>query len=174
MPRPIKALEAMEKHLTEAERQARLKAQQETMPDRGAATCLVAPKFMAGNAAAKRYWKQILQRMDGYAILDDLDSEALGVYCTMLAREEMLSKQLSRLSKEIAKLPDLSQQLEALIQIDGINSKLQSLERTMLQYAEKLGLTPTGRVRLAQKRAAQTGGAVSPDDDLYGDSEVNP
>ncbi len=173
MPRPIKALEAMEKHLTEAERQARLKAQQEIMPDRGAATCLVMPKLMAGNAAAKRYWKQILQRMEGYAILDDLDSEALGVYCVMLAREETLSKQLSRLSNEIAKLPDLSRQLEALGQIDGINSKLQSLERTILQYAEKLGLTPTGRARLAQKRAAQTGN-VSPDDDLYGDSEVIP
>ena len=34
----------------------------------------------------------------------------------------------------------------------------------------KLGLTPTGRVRLAQKRAEQASGkAAEPEDDLYGD-----
>ena len=38
------------------------------------------------------------------------------------------------------------------------------------RYADKLGLTPTGRVRLAQKRAEQASGkAAEPEDDLYGD-----
>ena len=40
----------------------------------------------------------------------------------------------------------------------------------ILQYAEKLGLTPSGRVRLAQKRAQAAAGArADPDSDLYGD-----
>ena len=38
----------------------------------------------------------------------------------------------------------------------------------ILQYAEKLGLTPAGRVRLAQKRAAAAE-AKDPDGDLFGD-----
>ena len=47
---------------------------------------------------------------------------------------------------------------------------MQSLERNILQYAEKLGLTPSGRVRLAQKRAQAAAGArADPDSDLYGD-----
>ena len=46
---------------------------------------------------------------------------------------------------------------------------MQSLERNILQYAEKLGLTPSGRVRLAQKRAAAAAENKDPDGDLFGD-----
>ena len=48
-------------------------------------------------------------------------------------------------------------------------TKLQGQERSILQYADKLGLTPTGRVHLARKRAAQANGEVGDDDDLFGD-----
>ena len=51
--------------------------------------------------------------------------------------------------------------------MDTLTGKLQALERNLLQYAEKLGLTPTGRVRLAQKRAQAA--APEPDGDLFGD-----
>ena len=54
-----------------------------------------------------------------------------------------------------------------LMLVDG---KMQPLERNILQYAEKLGLTPSGRVRLAQKRAQAAAEArTDPDSDLYGD-----
>ena len=52
--------------------------------------------------------------------------------------------------------------------LDTLNGKLQALDRNLLQYADKLGLTPTGRVRLAQKRAEKATD-VEPDEDLYGD-----
>lgn len=58
--------------------------------------------------------------------------------------------------------------VEAVSKLDALNGKLQSLERTLLQYAEKLGLTPSGRVRLAQKRA-QAASEPEPDRDLFGD-----
>jgi hypothetical protein len=48
-----------------------------------------------------------------------------------------------------------------------VTAKLQTLERNLLTYADKLGLTPTGRVRLAQKRAEAA--TFDPDGDLYGD-----
>ena len=56
---------------------------------------------------------------------------------------------------------------EAVSKLDTLTGKLQALERNLLQYAEKLGLTPSGRVRLAQKRAQAA--APEPDDDLFGD-----
>lgn len=170
MPTPSKTVAAMTKNMTEAERAARQEAENQVLPNRGREAQLEPPKLMAGNAAARRYWKQILQRMEGYAILDDLDSEALGVYCTMLAREEFLGKQLTAAASSIKKLSDDPQGvLDALSKIDAVNTKLQSLERNILQYAEKLGLTPTGRARLAQKRAEATMAANDPDGDLYGD-----
>lgn len=59
---------------------------------------------------------------------------------------------------------------DAAAKLDAVSGKMQSLERNILQYAEKLGLTPSGRVRLAQKRAqAAADAAADPDGDLYGD-----
>ena len=57
--------------------------------------------------------------------------------------------------------------VEAAAKLDALTGKLQALERNILQYAEKLGLTPSGRVRLAQKRAQAA--AEEPDGDLFGD-----
>lgn len=169
MPTPVKSMAQMTKNMTEAERTARQNAEDQVIPDRGREAQLEVPRLMAGNAAARRYWKQILERMEGYAILDDLDSEALGVYCSMLAREELLSKQLTAAAREIRKLKDDPETMTDLLgKIDAMNTKLQSLERNILQYAEKLGLTPTGRVRLAQKRAEAAAAAMDPDADLYG------
>ena len=169
MPTPSKPMAAMSKNMTALERSARLEAENQVLPDRGREAKLEIPRLMAGNAAARRYWKQILERMEGYAILDDLDSETLGVYCSMLAREELLSKQLAVAARGIGKLKDDPQAMTDLLgKIDTMNSKLQSLERNILQYAEKLGLTPTGRVRLAQKRAEVAAETMEQDADLYG------
>ena len=55
------------------------------------------------------------------------------------------------------------------MRLDAVSAKMQSLERNILQYAEKLGLTPSGRVRLAQKRAAAAAESRDPDGDLFGD-----
>ena len=57
--------------------------------------------------------------------------------------------------------------IEAASKLDALTGKLQALERNLLQYAEKLGLTPSGRARLAQKRAQAA--APDPDSDLFGD-----
>ena len=58
---------------------------------------------------------------------------------------------------------------DAVSKLDTLSGKMQSVERNILQYAEKLGLTPAGRVRLAQKRAAAAAEAKDPDGDLFGD-----
>ena len=113
----------------------------------------------------------VLERMDGLVILDDLDSDALGVYCVMMARYESQCKLLALAAKGRKEAKEDPEAVaDAAAKLDAVSGKMQSLERNILQYAEKLGLTPSGRVRLAQKRAqAAADAAADPDGDLYGD-----
>lgn len=171
MPTPPKALDNMSKNLTEEERQLRQQAEEGVIPDRGRESRMEKPAIMTKNAAAGRYWKKVLDRMDGLVILDDLDSDALGVYCVMMARYETQCRLLASASKALKDAKsDPEAVADAVSKLDTVSGKMQSLERNILQYAEKLGLTPSGRVRLAQKRAQAAADARSdPDGDLFGD-----
>ena len=170
MPTPAKALDNMSKNLTDEERQLREEAEAGVMPDRGREARLEKPAIMARNAAAGRYWRKVLGRMDGLVILDDLDSDALGVYCVMMARYEVQCKLLAQAARSLKDAGDNPEAVaDAAARLDAVSGKMQSLERNILQYAEKLGLTPSGRVRLAQKRAAAAANARDPDGDLFGD-----
>ena len=169
MPTPPKAVDNMSKNLTAEERALREQAERGVIPDRGREVQLERPAIMTKNAAAGRYWKKVLARMQGLVILDDLDSDALGVYCGMMARYETQCKLLSQVFKQLKEAADDPEAVaEAVSKLDTVNGKMQSLERNILQYAEKLGLTPSGRIRLAQKRAEQAA-VKDPDGDLFGD-----
>ena len=170
MPTPAKALENMTKNLTEEERRLREQAEDGVMPDRGRESRLEKPAIMTGNPAAGRYWRKVLERMEGLVILDDLDSDALGVYCVMMARYETQCRLLSQAARALKDAGEDPEAVEAAaVRLDAVSAKMQSLERNILQYAEKLGLTPSGRVRLAQKRAAAAAESRDPDGDLFGD-----
>ena len=170
MPTPVKALDNMSKNLTDQERQLRQEAEEGVIPDRGRESRMEKPAIMTKNAAAGRYWKKVLERMDGLVILDDLDSDALGVYCVMMARYEVQCKLLAQAARSLKDAGDDPEAVaDAAARLDAVSGKMQSLERNILQYAEKLGLTPSGRVRLAQKRAAAAANARDPDGDLFGD-----
>lgn len=171
MPTPVKSLDNMTKNLTSEERELREQAEEGVIPDRGRESRMEKPAIMTKNAAAGRYWKKILERMEGLVILDDLDSDALGVYCVMMARYESQCKLLSLAAKQLKDAKDAPQAIaDAAAKLDAVSGKMQSLERNILQYAEKLGLTPSGRVRLAQKRAqAAAEQRADPDGDLFGD-----
>lgn len=197
MPAATKNSENMTKHMTQAEAELRQQAEREVIPQRKKLK-LKKPAFVARNKRANAYWNQILKRMEGLVLLDDLDSEMLAGYCSMLARRDqtilLVNDLYARLGVSGAveplpgKKPDgaLSDEewersaqappdpmtpdelIEAVSKLDTMTGKLQALERNLLQYAEKLGLTPSGRVRLAQKRA-QAAAEPEPDDDLFGD-----
>lgn len=171
MPTPVKALDNMAKNMTNEERQLREQAEEGVIPDRGRESRMEKPAIMTKNAAAGRYWKKILERMEGLVILDDLDSDALGVYCVMMARYEQQCKLLSMAAAQLKDAKDDPQTIaDAAAKLDAVSGKMQSLERNILQYAEKLGLTPSGRVRLAQKRAQVAAeNRADPDGDLFGD-----
>lgn len=171
MPTPVKSLDNMSKNLTNEERELRERAEEGVIPDRGRESRMEKPAIMTKNAAAGRYWKKILERMEGLVILDDLDSDALGVYCVMMARYEQQCKLLSMAARQLKEAEEDPQAIaDAAAKLDAVSGKMQSLERNILQYAEKLGLTPSGRVRLAQKRAqAAAESRADSDGDLFGD-----
>lgn len=197
MPAAVKSAENISKHLTKAERQIREQAEAEVLPDRGRAPRVKKPAIVSASKRANAYWNQILKQMEGLALLDDLDSTVLAGYCSMLARRDqttlLIGQLMDRLGvqgavedgakrrKKDAALSDREWEdsakskpvlmpdelVEAAAKLDALTGKLQALERNILQYAEKLGLTPSGRVRLAQKRAQAA--AEEPDGDLFGD-----
>ena len=131
-----KPLENQTKHLTNAEKAARQAAEEAYLPNRKAK--LKMPEAVKADKAAASYWRSIIKRMEGTGILDDLDAEILGIYCRGLSRRDQLTE------------------IKPLL----------TLEKQLLAYADKLGLTPESRVRLARKRAAQEAEAIDP---LFGD-----
>lgn len=170
MPTVPKAMENMTKHMTREEQEARQAMETGVVPDRCGTVNLKKPAIMTNNSAAGRYWKNVLARMKGLFILDDLDSDTLGVYCVMMARYETQCRLLSLASKALKDAKaDPKAVSDATEQLAAVSGKMQSLERNILQYAEKLGLTPSGRIHLAQKRAAQAAAVTEPDGDLFGD-----
>ena len=159
MPKQAKTLENMTKHLTKEETEARETAEVLMLPMR-ALDPDKPPRSLAGDAAAKRYWRQILAKMAGYAILDALDADALAVYCSMLCVKLVAEAGDRTLGND--------ERLELMDKADGLSSRLQTHEKTLLSYAKELGLTPTGRVHLARRRAAEAANP-EPADDLFGD-----
>lgn len=169
MPKKAKALENSTKHYTKAEREAREAAENDVSPKRENIT-LRMPDYVKDDAVAAEYWTAIIRRMNGFAILDDLDTEVLGVYCSMLSRRDAAAKLLAPLEtaskQEGIPTADL---LKLTAQIESLMGKLQGQERIILTYADKLGLTPAGRISLARKRAARAAEEATEDDDLFGD-----
>ena len=166
MPANVKTDENITKHRTKAEIEARQQAEADFLPMRPAK--LKIPKSLGKDPAARRHWNSILKRADGLAILDDLDAEMLAVYCSALSRRDALNDLCREHMAALAEAEDADQRLELVEKLDGLISKLQGHEKTLLSYADKLGMTPEGRVRLARKRAAQVENP-QPDDDLFGD-----
>lgn len=160
MPAPVKAIENMSKHLTDAEQQARQAAEDALLPKRDNVT-LKPPAYINKDKDARRYWALTIKRLDGVELLDDLDTEMLAVYCSQLSRRDQLNSDYQEIL--VAHKLNAKDRLEAS---ESILGKLAALERNILAYAEKLGLTPSGRQRLVRQRAAVMSEAPDP---LFGD-----
>jgi P27 family predicted phage terminase small subunit len=124
------------KHWTEAEVQARQLAAEGLT--RKAKVRLKAPEWLSADALV--VWKRIIKQTKGLQLLDNLDENMLAIYCDTMIKYQ----QLSRVEDESGELKGLSN--------DGIKA-LQAYARLLAGYADKLGLTPAGRARLAKKEA---------------------
>lgn len=158
MPTPAKATSAMTKHMTKAEQDARTAAENGVALDR-AEVVLKKPPWLTGRG--KKYWDQILVRMQGTVILDDLDTEMLAIYCAQLQERDALQADLKAARNPKDGEPDMELILSITKQLNAKDSKIRD-------FANDLGCTPSGRVRLAVKRAAQAE-ETDPYGDLFGD-----
>ena len=156
MPTPTKTLDAMSKNLTSDEKETRQAAEASVVPDRSEVN-LKKPPWLTGKG--KKYWDSILERMKGTAILDDLDAEMLAIYCSQLQERDALQADLRKARND--KEPDMELILSLTKQLNAKDSKIRD-------FASDLGCTPSGRVRLAQKRAAAVE-EKEPNGDLFGD-----
>lgn len=166
MPNNVKSLENINWHMTKAEAEARAAAERDILPERPAT--LKRPKSLTGDKPAQKYWMDILSRMDGLAILDDLDSEMLAIYVSAFARRDELQKQCREMLALSVKETDPETRLTMISKLDSLIGRVQAHEKTLLSYANALGMTPEARIRLARKRAAKAA-EPEPDADLFGD-----
>lgn len=155
MPTAVKNLDNMSKHLTQEEIQARQQAEADHQPTR-------TPDPPAGfnkKSAERRIWDRVISDMEGYKILDRLDTDVLEIYCRQLVRLRLLQGMFEKMAKgEDGKLSSKT--------FLDLLTKIKDLEGTILNYAGRLGLTPESRARLA-KNAAQPE-PDEEDSDLYG------
>ncbi len=140
MPTPLKSLENQSKHLTAAERAKRQLAE-DSLQREGRVT-MIRPAWLGPEAS--EIWKKTLQKMRGVKLqmLDNLDGDLLAVYCDACANYQKASALLS--AKDEKGLP--------LATLDDVKSA-QAWARIVFSSAEKLGLSPTARARLARKKA---------------------
>lgn len=93
------------------------------------------PTFLKTRACAPalKIWKELVKEGMEINLFDNVDSRVLADFCRYQA---LLEEELER------SFPD--------------GKKIDRLGKLALSYAEKLGLTPTARARLAVKRADQS------------------
>jgi phage terminase small subunit len=131
MPTPVKNSGNMRKHLTNAEKAARNRA--EGALSRQGRVSIRCPKWLGEEA--REVFAETRRRLKGLELLDNADAELLGIYCDAVAKYRAASRLVT---------PDADKDTIA---------GAQSWARLVAGYAEKLGLTPNARARLAKKKA---------------------
>lgn len=172
MPTPPKTAANSTKHRTKAELEQRELAETSTMPARGKPKR--APEIVAKDPKAKAYWDHIWADMKELEILDVLDAHALASLCSMMAMRDRLALLTPKLMKQLKDMETdtaatgqvITHLAEALKYCSALSDKRIKLDTQILSYAEKLGLTPSGRARLAARKVLEE--PSDPDDDLFG------
>lgn len=134
MPTPPKRLENTSKHWTNREIAAREKAERELK--RSARMNLRAPVWLSEDGL--KIWNTIKRKLRKVELLDSLDAELLAVYCDAQAHYQQLSIKIHSAENAVD---------------DELIKQAQSWARLISSYAEKLGLSPNARARLAKKKA---------------------
>ncbi|OGO26436.1 MAG: hypothetical protein A2136_05535 [Chloroflexi bacterium RBG_16_54_11] len=138
MPTPPKTYGNIKKHLTNTERDARQQA--EGSLKRAKRPQLRCPKWL--DEDARKIFEETKKRLRGLELLDNADVEMLGIYCDAVAKYREASERLTRVDKD-----------GLIVGTDDDIKACQSWARLVASYAEKLGLTPTARARLAKRKA---------------------
>lgn len=138
MPTPPKRLDNTSKHWTNRERKARRDA--ESGMQNSSRVVLRAPAWLSDDAL--KIWTSLKRKLRKVDLLDSLDTDLLAIYCDAQAHYQSISK---KLHDGAAGVQD----------IDEMVKEAQAWARLISAYAEKLGLSPNARARLAKKKAEE-------------------
>lgn len=148
----IMAVDQISKHLTNAEKIARINEQNALSRKK---IHLKAPDKIKEDECAMKYWTTTIKRTKGLGLLDDLDTDMLAAYCKQSAmRDKMIAAYDAAVTDEDA-LSDPIKMLCVMANAADAMRIIQAQERVILTYAGKLGLTADSRARLAKKRAEE-------------------
>lgn len=139
-------------HMTNAEKEER--ERQENLFSREN-VLLQLPDYLDGDKNAQKIWCQVTDNAEDFKLFDNLDADTLGSYCCITSRIITLRAKYTSAVKGHRKNADIM----------DISKELRLLEALQLNYANKLGLTPESRARLAMKI---TEPEEDSDADLYG------
>lgn len=126
------------KHWTEAEVAARQKAAEGLK--RKTRITLRAPDWLSEDA--RKVWDRVKRQLRGIELLDNLDVEMLAIYCDAVARYRQFSRGM------VVEREDGS-----IVGSDEVIKTAQAWARIVAAYADKLGLSPAARARLAKRKA---------------------
>jgi P27 family predicted phage terminase small subunit len=132
MPTPVKRLPNMRKHLTKAEKAARSAA--ESSIEGKARVRITAPDWLS--EGARKIFESTKRKLRGLDLLEPVDADLLALYADAVSRYH------DSLYELIGPLVDPRSSTVA-----------QAWSRLALSYAEKLGIGPNARARLAKKKA---------------------
>lgn len=133
MPTPPKRLDNTSKHWTNQEKESRARAEQSLK--RTARVTLRMPAWLGEDA--RKVWNGVKRKLRGIDLLDNLDADLLAIYCDAVAHYQTVSRKIHA---------------DAALD-DELVKQAQAWARLASAYAEKLGLSPNSRARLAKKRA---------------------
>ena len=142
------------KHWTKTEVEKRTAAAQSMK--RKSAVKLKMPVWL--DDEARQIWKKTLKEMAEFEVLDNVDADALAIYCDAVARYRECTLKI----REDGYTTWSSQGGQT---VSPYVRAAQSYSRIVMQYADKLGLNANARARLAKKKADR--GEVDPNADLF-------
>lgn len=149
MPTPIVSADKLSirgrtggKHWTAAEVESRQAAQEQAQ--RKSRVRLKPPSWLVANDEALVTWKEIVRKLRGIDLLDNLDTELLAIYCDAIVQYRKCTQRLA--------MPQHSEDGLPPAPIDDLIKATQAWSRIVATYADKLGLTPGGRARLAKRK----------------------
>jgi P27 family predicted phage terminase small subunit len=150
------------KHWTQKEVAARAAAAN-TMKRRRVKLC--PPDWLMLDSDAADVWKRTIKRLKGFELMDDLDSDTLAVYCQSVSGFEKLVKNPIPMPERTGDpMIDWERTMTYHSAVSRRDEEMRKWSRIIVAYAEKLGLTPNGRARLAKKKAENKG---DPNADLF-------
>lgn len=128
------------KHWTKKEVEARKISAEKIKPKKRR---LKIPEWL--NDEAKKVWKKTIKDMQEFEILESVDENMLAAYCDAITKYKYFTNKAENEKVQISE--------NGKEDVSAYVKGAQSYMRLIMQYSDKLGLSPNGRARLAKKIA---------------------